>query len=84
MLDGYDDIKNEFPEDCPPRDQVIYAYFDELWYEESYRIIWQDEEGLWWEAEDGHCSCNGFGPFDPKPVTKEYVDMQFKHLRGDS
>lgn len=84
MLDGYDDIKNEFPEDCPPRDQVAYARFYSEWYTESYRIIWQDEEGLWWEAEDYHCSCNGFEPFYPRAVTKEYVDMQLKHLRDAS
>lgn len=86
MLEGYDAIKDRFPDDCPPLDQVVYAAFHYTGWgrPDNYHILWKNEDGQWYEAEDFYCSCHGFVPFYAVAVTQEYVDTQIKHQRGNT
>lgn len=66
-------------EKFPTEEECVYVNFYGGSYSEGYRIIWR-RDGQWYDAEDDHCSCNGFGGFMPYEVTEGYVKRQAGHL----
>ena len=76
MLDGIEGF-----ESFPSQDECYYVSADESYYNGSYRIIW-NKNGVWYEAEDSHCSCRRWESFDPDEVSEEYVIVTLQRLLG--
>ncbi len=61
--------QSEWGEDNVPQDgQIIYAAYEVDGYEGSSLVVWQ-QDGQLFEANDGHCSCNGLDSWRPEATS---------------
>lgn len=77
---SYDDVKTAYPE-LPPEDQIVFAGYTYEDYSGNALVVWVDEDGQWWENDDGHCSCNVLEHWEPEKTLLEAV-TKYKHWPG--
>lgn len=73
-FDSVDELKGEFYGDDVPdlADTVGVCWGHSEDYEGYLRAIFVDD-GKWFEVDSSHCSCDGHS-WDPKPITRAYVE----------
>jgi hypothetical protein len=80
MATYYDEFKQygdlPYGDQNPPESQIVYAGYTYEDYSGSALIVWRDDDGKWWESNDGHCSCYGLENFGPEETSREALLMR--------
>jgi|JI10StandDraft_1071094.scaffolds.fasta_scaffold389304_3 hypothetical protein len=71
-----EDVVGDYGDKVPPEEQIVYASYTYEDYCGSALLVWRDDNGQWWENNDGHCSCYGLEQWEPETTSREALLMR--------
>lgn len=71
--------ETEYGANIPTEDELVYARYDSYNYEGDAIIVFV-RDGVWYENNDGHCSCNGLDQWAPEVTSPEALLLRTKQV----